>query len=335
MIQFTRKYMITVLATFIVMVLSSASVDAAFKTVTLSGKKYVSLYSIKSAYHFQGYKVSGSTGVLTKQLSSKRKLILNLKAGSSYVSINTLKFVFSFPIIKSGGSMYISETDTMKVLDPIMRPKNISKSQAFRTVIIDPGHGGKDAGAVNRYGTEARYNLNVAKTLKSNLQKKGFKVIMTRESNVFLSLQQRVNLANRYKNAIFVSIHFNAASRTSARGIETFTLSPVGVAHYGRGVKNSDYRERQGNEQDSANIALASAVHTRMIKRTKSVGVPDRGIKRARFAVLGNIKHPAILVEGGFLSNPTEAKWIHNTKYQNSIAMAITEGIYNFRRAVK
>lgn len=314
--------------------ISAASSFAAFSTVKMRGKQYVNVNSIKSAYNFGSYKISGNSGILTKQLSPKNKLIMNLRAGSSYVRLNKLKFVFSYPIIKSGGTMYVSEIDTMKVLEPIMRPKLISAAKAFRTVVIDAGHGGKDAGAVNRYGTEAGYNLIVAKIVKQQLQAKGFKVIMTRENNVYLSLRQRVSLANRYKDAIFVSIHFNAASRTSASGIETFTLSPKGVAHYGRGVKRSDYATKQGNHQDSANIALASAIHTRMIHRTKAAKVDDRGIKRARFSVLSSIKHPAILVEGGFMSNPSEAKWIDKKIYQNSVATAISEGIYNYKRAL-
>jgi len=295
----------------------------------MRGKKYVSVNSIKSAYQFTNFKVSGNSASLTK-----KGVKLDMRAGSSYVIINTLKFVFSYPIIKSGSNMYVSETDTMKVLEPIMRPSNISTAKGFRTVVIDAGHGGKDAGAVNRYGTEAGYNLIVAKIVKKNLEAKGFKVIMTRETNVYLSLQQRVSLANRYQDAIFVSIHFNASSRSSASGIETFTLSPKGVAHYGRSVKRSDHQTRQGNYQDSANIALASAIHSRMIVRTKAAKVEDRGIKRARFSVLSSIKLPAILVEGGFMSNPEEAKWINKKVYQNTVAVAISEGIFNFKKAL-
>lgn len=157
---------------------------------------------------------------------------------------------------------------------------------------------------------------------------------MIRETDVFHSLQKRVAIANRYNDAIFVSIHFNAASRTSASGIETFTLSPKGVAHYGKSVKRSDYQTRRGNFQDSANIALASAIHSRLIVRTKAAKVDDRGIKRARFSVLSSIKHPAILVEGGFMSNPEEAKWINKPVYQNTVAVAISEGVFNYKKAL-
>jgi len=129
--------------------LSSVSSEAAFRTVKMRGQQYVSVNAIKSAYQFTNYSISGNTANL-----SKRGVKLDFKANSSYVTINTLKFVFSYPIIKSGSGMYISETDTIKVLDPIMKPANISGVKSFRNVIIDAGHGGKDAGAVNRYGTE-------------------------------------------------------------------------------------------------------------------------------------------------------------------------------------
>lgn len=326
---FKNTQLYTAIASLILICISASSSNAAFSTVSMRGKQYVSVNSIKTAYQFTSFRVSGNSASL-----SKKGVKLDFNAGSSYVTINTLKFVFSFPIIKSGSSMYISETDTMKVLDPIMRPSHISAAKTFKTVIIDPGHGGKDVGAVNGYGTEAGYNLIVAKIVKKNLEAKGFRVIMTRETNVYLSLQQRVTLANRYKDAIFVSIHFNAASNSRASGIETFTLSPKGVAHYGRGVKRSDHATKAGNHQDSANIALACAIHCRMIHRTKAAKVDDRGIKRARFSVLSSIKHPAILVEGGFMSNAAEAKWIDKPIYQNSVAVAISEGIFNYKRAL-
>ena len=97
--------------TLLVLISVANTAQAAFSTVSMGGKKYVSVNSIKSAYQFTKFTVSGSSATL-----SKKGVRLNLKAGSSYVTLNTLKFVFSYPIIKSGSSMYVSETDTMKVI---------------------------------------------------------------------------------------------------------------------------------------------------------------------------------------------------------------------------
>jgi len=129
--------------------------------------------------------------------------------------------------------MAISETDLEKLVDPVLRPSYIPNGGAFRTVVIDPGHGGRDPGAVNKYGTEADYNLKVALRVSAYLKKIGFQVVMTRTGDTSLSLSDRVKVANRYSDAIFISIHFNAGGAGKAHGIETFTLSPQGVPHNG------------------------------------------------------------------------------------------------------
>jgi N-acetylmuramoyl-L-alanine amidase len=251
--------------------------------------------------------------------------------------MNNVKFIFSHAVV-SLGSYHISIMDLKKVIDPVLRPFKIKAAKGFDTVIIDPGHGGKDPGAVNSLGTEANYNLKIAKLLQDNLRKRGFKVVMTRSTDVFLTLQERVKLANLYRDAIFISIHFNSVgsrARSQARGIETFTLSPVGVAHYGRGTKASDNIERMGNAQDSANIALATAVHwssIQLLARAK-LEVPDRGIRRARYSVLTGVKHPAILFEGGFMSHPKEKYLINNPTYQRTLAKSMCEAIVFYRKA--
>ena len=322
----SARLLIIVAVTFFSSMLLS---QAAFESVSVKGKKFITLRSVKTHYGFPQMSLSGKKIELRKA-----KVKLEFTKGSSLCYMNGVKFGLSSAVTSSGGRYLVSELDVIKMIDPVLKPTLISTAKSFNTVIIDAGHGGKDAGAVNKYGTEAGYNLRVARTLQAGLKKKGFNVIMTRESDVFLSLSQRVAIANRYPNAIFISIHFNAAKNSSAKGIETFTLSPVGVAGYGRGVKNSDYKTRNGNFQDSANIALATAIHGRMKERVERYKVIDRGIKRARFSVLSSIKNPAILIEGGFMSNPTEARLIEDRTYQSTIATAIFEGIFRYRGAL-
>jgi N-acetylmuramoyl-L-alanine amidase len=223
--------------------------------------------------------------------------------------------------------------DLAKLIDPVLRPTFIKNAGDFRTVILDPGHGGKDPGATNPLGTEANYNLKTAGQVKNLLVAKGFKVVMTRQSNIYLSLQERVDFANAIReNAIFVCIHFNSGG-PAARGIETFTLSPPGVSHYGSDVKASDNQVRVGNEHDSANIALATSVHGSILRRLEQ-NTFDRGIKHARFSVLSGVRHPAILLEGGFLTHPYEARLIENPKYQDALAKGIVDAIAKYRFAV-
>ena len=247
-------------------------------------------------------------------------------------------------VIDLKGSVYwkkpwqVKYKDRVDLILEIKRDKKISTNLRDIIVAIDAGHGGKDPGAVNSLGTEAGYNLKIAKLLQDNLKKRGFKVVMTRSTDVFLTLQERVKRANLYRDAIFISIHFNSVgsrARSQARGIETFTLSPVGVAHYGRGAQASDNIERMGNAQDSANIALATAVHwssIQLLARAK-LEVPDRGIRRARYSVLTGVKHPAILFEGGFMSHPKEKYLINNPTYQRTLAKSMCEAIVFYRKA--
>ncbi len=295
------------------------------------GNKYVPLSQVKEFYNLTSMTQSGREIILKNS-----QLTLKFQAGGQEVFMNDVKFIFSNAIVALG-TYHMSVTDLLKVIDPVLRPTKIAGAKAFDTVVIDPGHGGKDAGAINSLGTEAAYNLKVSLLLREELVKRGFKVVMTRSSDVFLTLQERVKLANKYRNAIFVSIHFNSAGSRRARGIETFTLSPEGVAHYGRSLKESDFLKKPGNKQDSANIALATAIHWTSLKRLNSsslkLTVHDRGIRRARFSVLTGVQHPAILIEGGFLSHPKEKYLINTSTYQRTLAKAVGDGIFLYRQA--
>ncbi len=306
----------------------SAEVSPGWDLAKIEGREYVGIESVKRFYNFAKLTRTGGTVVL-----ENAKVEMKLKVGGNECLMNNVKFVFSNEIATVGDKIYVSRVDLAKLIDPVLRPNFIQNAGDFRTVILDPGHGGKDPGATNPYGTEANYNVKVAGLVKKQLEAKGFKVVMTRNSNVFLSLQERVNFANAVKeNAIYVSIHFNSGG-SSARGIETFTLSPPGVPHYDHDFKSADLQTRAGNEHDSANIALATSVHGSILRRLGK-NTLDRGIKRARFSVLSGVTHPAILLEGGFMTHPYEARLIENEAYQNAIASGVVDAISKYRFAV-
>jgi N-acetylmuramoyl-L-alanine amidase len=253
--------------------------------------------------------------------------------------MNGVLFILSHPVLERGGRYLLSKTDLIKLIDPVMRPTYIYQARHFNTVVIDPGHGGKDSGGLGPYENEKVYALKVARLVKDILQRQGYRVVMTRDSDVAVSLASRVRIANKYPNAIFISIHFNAGN-SRANGIETFTVSPVGVPHMGRDVRAGDFRTVPGNVMDSASIALATAVHSRALLylNSKSAGndfnIEDRGIKRARYNVLTGIKIPAILFEGGFLSNRSEATKVHSSAYQNTLATAIARAVDVYKKSV-
>ncbi|MES2476586.1 MAG: N-acetylmuramoyl-L-alanine amidase [Verrucomicrobiota bacterium] len=332
---FTRLQRVAMLAVFMAATVqpgaSAPAPAAGWSTTKIDGREYVSLDSVKSFYNFTKMYRSGNSVILENP-----KVKMQLRIGGNECLMNSVKFVFSNSIESQGEKVYVSRVDLGKLIDPVLRPNFISNAGNFRTVILDPGHGGKDPGATNPFGTEAKYNIKVAGLIKKRLEEKGFKVVMTRDTDIYQSLQERVDFANSVKeNAIYISIHFNSGGR-SARGIETFTLSPPGVSHYGRGLRADDNQTRAGNEHDSANIALATAVHGSLLYKPclLSKYTLDRGIKRARFSVLSGVRHPAILLEGGFMSHPYEAGLIDKQAYQTTIANGVVDAISKYRFAV-
>lgn len=319
-----RLFLAFLVAFFLPLLASAQGWDV----VKLNGQDYVPLDSIRKFYGFTGMKQDGKNIVL-----ESKAVHMELTAGANECTMNGVKFVFSYPVETSANRSFVSRIDLCKLVDPVLRPNYIQGSGNFNTVILDAGHGGNDPGATNAYGTEAAYTFKLASRAKALLEARGFKVVLTRTSDRFYSLQERVNIANRVQgNAIFISLHFNSGG-SQARGIETFTLSPVGVTHYGRELNASDFNAKCGNAQDSANIALATAVHGCALRRLGQ-NTFDRGIKRARFSVLSGVRHPAILFEGGFVSHPYEARLIQNDQYQNALANSIADAVVKYRFAV-
>ncbi len=297
--------------------LAAAATIAGWELTKIDGHDFVSVDSIKRFYGFTKLTRTGNLVVL-----ENAKVQMKLKVHGFECLMNDVKFVFTNAVMTVGEKVYVSRMDLSKLIDPVLRPNFIKNAGDFHTVILDPGHGGKDPGATNILGTEAGYNLKVALKTKALLAKQGFKVVMTRSDDRFLTLQERVDVANAVKeSAIFVCIHFNWGER-AARGIETFTLSPPGVTHYGRDFVPADNLTRAGNEHDSANIALATAVHGTLLRQLLN-NTFDRGIKHARWSVLSGVRHPAILLEAGFVSHPFEARLIETEAYQNTVANSI------------
>lgn len=179
---------------------------------------------------------------------------------------------------------------------------SVSQALAFRTVVIDAGHGGHDLGAAEDLVYEKHINLDVARRLEISLKEMGYKTVLIRSTDVFVALQERAKMANKYRNAVFVSVHFNSAWRKEALGIETF------------------YR-------DSKSEKFARLVQSRLIK---NVGATDRGVKTANFAVLRHCRHPSILVEGGFISNKTERSAMLDPQFRQVVAESIAQGVKQF-----
>jgi len=296
-----------------------------WKVVKIDGRDYVTGQSIQMFYRFSTHKVDGKHVWFRNP-----NLILKAQIGSQELLVNNIKFIMSYPVLSQGGQALFSRLDLCKLIEPVIRPSYIGTTSVFDTVVLDAGHGGHDSGAKGVYGYEKNYALAMVFSVRDALVKRGFKVLLTRSNDTFLPLSTRVALANKTPNSIFISIHFNSGG-AAASGIETFALTPQGSASSlarGGGFSND---ARMGNQFDSENIALATAVHAQVVHRFKLI---DRGIKRARWTVLTGCNRPGILFEGGFVTNARECQLIASDNYRKAVADAIGDAVVNFKRAL-
>ncbi|MES2573068.1 MAG: N-acetylmuramoyl-L-alanine amidase [Verrucomicrobiota bacterium] len=256
--------------------------------------------------------------------------VLRGQSGSAEFYINNLKFILSYPIVDHDGQFCISRMDLTKLIEPVLRPGRIANAELIDTIVLDAGHGGHDNGAYSPLGWEKQYTLDTVLRARQLFMQAGFKVILTRSNDQFISLDERVKIANKYDNALFISVHFNSGG--AGTGLETYTLAPRGVpSMMADGPRISDLDPCPGNIHDAANMALATATHATMVVKSRMY---DRGIKRARFVVIRDITIPGVLVEGGFLSNGFDAKIIHTPEYRQQMASSIVQAVQNYRRAV-
>jgi N-acetylmuramoyl-L-alanine amidase len=295
--------------------------------IRVEDRDYVSFANVAQFYRFPQF----SQVSRTVSLRDDRRGI-RAQAGTSEFYINGVRFFSDFPLVARQDQNLISAVDVAKIIEPVLRPNKINGAKQIDTVVLDPGHGGEDSGTAGPWGNEKNYTLDVALTARENLLRAGFKVEMTRSDDEAVSLEQRVALANKFPNAVFVSIHFNSAS--GASGLESYALAPAGVpsnASTENHLSSVDTQWYQGNAQDAANIALTAAVHASILSR---VSLFDRGVRHARFHVLRDVKIPAVLVEAGFLNDPVEAAHIATASYRQQLGLAVAAAVTNYNRAV-
>lgn len=321
--RFIVRQLILLLGLLMLLAGSVCPAASKWEIYDVGGVKYVKLDDVWNFYRFTPKQ--GLPGCISYGAANR---VVSVKPEKQDFYVNNYRYILSYPVRRHGNDLLISAIDMKKLVDPVLRPRYSKHSGVVRTVVLDPGHGAHDAGAVSAWAREKDCNLQLALKVKARLEKLGYRVVMTRSTDVFLTLKQRVEIANRTPDSIFVSIHHNSGRRAAA-GIETFTLAPQGTTS--PFAKTRRFADLDGNDQDSENIALATAIHSRAIKNTKAI---DRGIQRARFSVLCTIKRPAILFEGGFVSNPEEGRLIATDSYQNKLADSIAQGIVSYCQIV-
>ena len=257
---------------------------------------------------------------------------LELVADNREVMINGLRVFLGNPVIRRGGELHLSTIDYNVCLVPLLQPSLAQRRPNRPKVIaIDAGHGGVDQGTENRQHEfkEKTFTLDVALRLKTLLEKRDYRVVLTRSKDETMDKPMRVIVANRAEADVFVSIHFNSLQNDNkTRGTEVFTFAP----QFQRSTNSwsplePDDTERElspGNYYDAWNSLLAHSLHRELLDGLKTF---DRGKKIAHLGVLRGLDCPGVLVESGFLSNDEEARKIATPAYRQEIAAALASGI--------
>jgi N-acetylmuramoyl-L-alanine amidase len=316
---------LTVLA-FLLLLILGGSVRSEWEMICVEDPDYVTLASVVASYGLSTSAYSGNGELSATGGSSS----LTVRADSRQALINGVRHWLSYPARQAEGGLAISRVDVTRTLAPALRPEAVSGLGPVKTVVLDAGHGGHDRGALSLFGDEKDFALDIVGRVRRKLRAAGLKVVQSRDSDVFIPLEARPALARKYPKAIFVSIHFNAAGRQSAAGLEIFAIPPRGAPPTGqRQPEAHDCQHENGHALEPVNLVLATTLYQTVLGKLSSF---DRGVKRARFAVLREATVPAVLIEGGFLTESTEAAQIASADWRQQYADAIAAGIWEYKR---
>jgi len=315
-------------AAYCLMLCLTTSASAAwrdFETLNVSGSEYVRLGEWCEA---SGLSLKWNKKERPMQVAGPSAR-LDLEVDSRKVEIDGVSVLLSLPVVNRSGVALISLADLKTTLEPILFPKKAGPR--LKTVCLDPGHGGKDTGKAVGGNYEKKYTLLLARATAALLRQEGFKVVLTRDADEAVELADRPLRAWRDGADLFVSLHYNAG-QADWRGLEVFCMTPAGLASSNEAGGPSDPAPEPGNGQDARNVLLAYQLQKSL---TRSLPLEDRAMKRARFEVLRDARLPAVLIEGGFLSNPSDARNIYDAAFRQRMARAIVAGILAYQRAIQ
>ncbi len=342
-------------------VYSNSSQGEVFNTKKVGEIEYYNVYELKKLFDVQI-----DENILENNLTlSYKNQKLTFLISASYVIFDEDIYNFSYPLRAIEGKYYLPlntltmilpKFDTQFAYDKdkgeITAAAYTYQSSKIDMIVIDAGHGGKDPGAVGKDSYEKVLTLEIAQKVAKSLALRGINVLLTRNKDEFVELRKRAQLANDYKADLFISIHCNASRQSSRKGTEVFILSTSKVTdervQEAIAVENSVVSKYEGasalahygdldfilkdmalSEYLLASNDLAHCVQEQMVKLT---GFTDRGVKQGPFYVLKGAFMPAILVELGFISNPTQEKQLNSEKYQAKFVQAIINGVMKFKK---
>lgn len=327
---------------------------------SISSSSYIALPSIVDNYNVN-YQWDSIARKLT--LSGKGGNVI-VCVGSDIALVNGSVVKLNRPIQLQNGAIVFPESFVVTALKKVFskdaaavemptRIKNtLARVSSKYKVVIDPGHGGKDPGAVGLYGIKEKdITLDIANKLKAYLEAEGIRVVLTRQRDEFFSLWRRTNLANNSDAAFFVSIHANSFRKSAVNGFEVFLLSDAvddtaravaaaenSVLNYEKSSfpdknRSTDLETILWDLEYSENRIESQELAEKVLTSVKSkLNVNNRGIKGANFYVLKGIRMPGILVEVGFLSNRNEAKKLKSPDYRFTLVKAIADGIVEYNK---
>ena len=321
-----------------------------------NGSEYLSLARVSDFYGLD-YKYDGFTGTAAIRKGPNRIVV---RAGGEKALINGEMVKIDRPIVSSGGALFAPlafvKNNIGSIIGYIPQPRIPAEAAGprrftIKTIVLDPGHGGNDPGAIGRrsHSKEKDLTLRLAGKLKTILEGAGIRVIMTRDSDIFIPLPKRSEIANRSGADLFISIHINASRTRSLRGFECYYLSTA---------TDDNARVLEALENSTLKISdTASAETSRRLDKTlwdmtltenrlesaqlagsicgsidESFTMGNRGIRTARFYVLKHTDIPAVLVEAGYVSNKYEELKLKDPEFLDKIAESVADGVLKYKR---
>ncbi len=259
--------------------------------------------------------------------------VVVLRIGMQLAHWDGVQFWLGFAPQMREGQPFVHALDLKKTVQPLLNGTPMAFLRTNPAIVIDPGHGGDDAGTKSVLGSryEREFTLDWARRLGALLATNGWQVFLTRSNDTHLSLSNRLAFADEHRANLFLSLHFNSAAPNSREaGLETYCLTPAGMgSSVTRGYEDDPTLVFANNAFDVENLRLASWIHRTLLEVN---GRHDRGVRRARYlGVLRGQKRPAILVEGGYLSNPLEARRIADPAYRQRMAEMVAKALQRCR----
>lgn len=299
--------------------------------ISISGTEHIRLEDWGRANNFQAmwvvprqeFKLIRSSATLAFTVDSARMVI------------NGIHVWLSAPVALRNGSAWVAAIDLTTALQPVLFPSKNWGGKTIKTVVLDPGHGGKDPGYHEGKQQEKKYTLLLAKEVSDVLNKAGLKASLTRTSDTALELPSRPDVARRRGADLFVSLHFNSAEGaggSAVKGAEVYCITPARTSSTNARGEGAGAGAYPGNQFDAKSMLLGYQIQKSLVK---NLSVEDRGVRRARFAVLRSAEMPAVLIEGGFMTNPAEGKKISDPAYRHQMAQAIVDGVRAYKNLVE